>query len=124
MFVRNGDIDPQKASGREGPQRFRYCANWDLNADILGIDSAGPEGRIMHLRRFGMGDRITDNRQPGRGRQLGRDGIPMVLQVLKRVEIGHNRSQTRAANLPEAALSGKLEIVEVGNRPVCQRGAS
>ena len=49
-FVRDGDVDAEKAAGGELAEGLRDAAYGDLHADVLGGNAALLQGGIVHLR--------------------------------------------------------------------------
>ena len=67
---------------REETERFLHMPDRDTDADVLRINAAGPQCRIVHLRTARMRDGIANHRQPRRRREAPGVGAP-VHQFIK-----------------------------------------
>jgi hypothetical protein len=49
-----------------------------MKTRVLRVNLAGAQGRILHVRRERMGNRITENAQANRGINVARNIIPLL----------------------------------------------
>jgi hypothetical protein len=64
--VRHGHIATDETQPAHPAEGLRHLAGGDLDFHVAGSDPGLVEGRLVHPRGGGMGDRIPDHREPGR----------------------------------------------------------